>query len=215
VVTANAHDRLAGGPYRERDAAAPDSVDAFWRQNRRDRAIRRALQVCVVVAALAPAAAIAIGGAAMGRTEPRPPSTPESQYGPTPGELSVAWGLDVSPSAVREWSGRLPASAVPPSAAESPVPFDQLRDRLLILSPSFSACYARELERKPTLTGTLVVSLLVRRDGTVTAGAGELTPERASGLSSCVEHAFEFQQFPAPGSRYGVIHVPLRFATHQ
>jgi hypothetical protein len=210
VVTTDAREQPAGGPYRERGEPAPESVDAFWRQNRRDRRVRRAIQVCVVLAALAPAAAIAISGATAG-AESRAGEPIECYFGPSPAELKVAWGFEVAPNTVTDWSGPLPSSALPPSLAETPVAFDELRERFMARSEDIRACYTEALKQAPSFSGTIVVSLLIRRDGSVWPAAGAPTPTSVPGLRTCIERNLSFRDFPAPGANYGLIHVPLRF----
>jgi hypothetical protein len=194
----------AGGVYRAR-RSDPVSVDGLWRQIRRQERIRRSLPVVVGLLALTPALAIAFSFAPESCRYVRHAFAAESA---TP---QHQWGFVVSADAVRAWAGELPASAQRPSADESPIAVQSLQAAVFAHAETLRSCYARALVREPELRGTVVASLLIRRDGTVDAVVGGDANLRRTQVRGCVEGVLERLSFPAPDPDYGWVHLPLRF----
>jgi hypothetical protein len=59
--------------------------------------------------------------------------------------------------------------------------------------------------------GTLIASMLIRNDGSVTAAVGGDGELALTAVAACVEKTLDRLRFPAQDSEFGWVHLPLRF----
>ena len=193
------------GPYRAR-LDEPDSVDGFWTVVHRRRRWRRALPLIMGILALTPAVAIAVSA----RTPPRLASSwddIESLRSSAQG----TWGLEISGALVRtsraSWRG---GPAPRPSLEDSPISADTIQAAVLERGSELHECYVRSAAFQSETGGTLVASLLIKKDGEVVPAVGGDDELRRTGVAACVRDVLDRLSFPAQ-SDYAWVHLPLRF----
>jgi hypothetical protein len=191
------------GPYRER-LKDGEAVDEFWKALHRRRAWRRALPVIVGFLALSPAVAVAISAGA-----PPTSSTLTRREREIVGRSAAdSWGVVISAAATRPWWG-LSRAAPRPSLAESPYPSAQIQGAVLTAGPELQDCYLRSSAFPAKSQGELVASMLITKNGEVTAAVGGAPELRRAGVTSCVAGVLNRMSFPSLAD-YGWVHLPLR-----
>jgi hypothetical protein len=157
--------------------------------------------------AVSPAAAIAVSAQ-------RPPELASAWH-----ELELlrgpardAWGLRIS----RDGIAQSPASsagsqsAQRPSLENSPISADAIQAAVLAQGPALRECYLRSAAFQSNAKGTLVASMLIRRDGEVVPAVGGDDELRRAGVAACARDVLDRLSFP-PQSDYGWVHLPLWF----
>jgi hypothetical protein len=199
-------EKAMAGPYRER-MIVPAYVENFFSYLKRRRALGRGVKGVLVVTVLVPSV-LALAGVAvarLGSDEPEAPKTPtvsDPQGRP--------WGFVVSRARVEERSGPVPVLAPRPTRDDTPISPDALmRAMQAHAAEPLRACYTFALQEDDELDGELVVSVLVKKDGSVEAASGGPRQLRQA-IGTCVERAIQAVDFGKPSDPVWV-HVPLLF----
>ena len=79
---------------------------------------------------------------------------------------------------------------------------------------SIRYCYQKELTKRPSLQGKVVVKFVIGKDGAVSRASKKSSTLGSSAVDGCVANKFKRMQFPEPrGGGIVVVSYPFLFAS--
>ncbi|MEO8550352.1 MAG: AgmX/PglI C-terminal domain-containing protein [Kofleriaceae bacterium] len=164
-----------------------------------------------------PVGGIELGGPRTKGTDDKPGGGPKGQYkqGGTPGGLDTG-GLRTGTLCTGAGCGGAPVDVTPlgpPTHEEDQtLTAKEIDDVIKAARGRLTVCYQREVNRDPTLSGTVQVKFEIGADGGVKSAKVTASTVRSEVVSDCLTRAIGFLHFPAKGR--AIVNYPFVFASH-
>ena len=201
--------RPPSGPPSPFDAEATHAFDAL-------RGPRQGLaQLAQVDGGGVPGAGEVAGPTTHG-TEDQPGRGPHGTYHPRgPGGLDTGPMRDASLCSGNGCGGtavEVTSIGPPPAEDASPLTEKDIDDVIHAAKNRLTICYQREVNRDPTLAGTVQVRFEIAADGRVTTAKVTESSVKSDAVSDCLSRSIATLHFPAKGR--AIVHYPFVFALH-
>jgi hypothetical protein len=157
-----------------------------------------------------------VGGPTTRGVDGKPGTGPRGTYKPhSPGALDTGPIRDASLCSGNGCGGTAVAvTTVDPPTPEDPSPLTEkdIDDVIHAAKGRLTICYQREVNRDPSLAGTVQVRFEIAADGRVTTAKVTSSSVRSDVVSDCLSRSITTLHFPAKGR--AVVNYPFVFALH-